>query len=64
MEISFVYFSDIFLKTAVNFSKFLFTGRASVFSLLKSMFGDQQMETLADIIQAALMLRENKRQVG
>ena len=28
-EISFVYFSDIFLKTAVNFSKFLFTGRAA-----------------------------------
>ena len=35
-----------------------------VFSQLKSMFGDQQMETLADIIQTALMLRVNKRQVG
>ncbi len=32
-----------------------------VFSLLKWMFGDQQMSTLADIIQAALMLRYNKR---
>jgi len=35
-----------------------------VFSLLKSMFGDQQMQTLADIIQTALMLRVNKRTVG
>ena len=35
-----------------------------VFSLLKWMFGDQQMSTLADIIQAALMLRYNKRPVG
>lgn len=35
-----------------------------VFSMLKSMFGDQQMETLADIIQTALMLRVNKRSVG
>ena len=35
-----------------------------VFSLLKAMFGDLQMETLADIIQAALMLRINKRKVG
>ena len=35
-----------------------------VFSLLKAMFGDQQMETLADIIQTALMLRINKRKVG
>ena len=34
------------------------------FSLLKAMFGDLQMETLADIIQAALMLRINKRKVG
>ena len=30
----------------------------------KSMFGDQQMETLADIIQTALMLRYNERRVG
>ena len=35
-----------------------------VFSMLKAMFGDQQMETLADIIQTALMLRYNKRNVG
>ena len=35
-----------------------------VFSMLKAMFGDQQMETLADIIQTALMLRINKRKVG
>ena len=32
--------------------------------MLKAMFGDQQMDTLADIIQAALMLRVNKRSVG
>ena len=32
-----------------------------VLSMLKAMFGDQQMETLADIIQTALMLRINKR---
>ena len=35
-----------------------------VFSLVKFMFGDLQDHTLADIIQAALMLRYNKRQVG
>ena len=35
-----------------------------VFSMLKLMFGDLQMETLADIIQTALMLRINKRTVG
>ena len=35
-----------------------------VFSLLKAMFGDQQMEALADIIQTALMLRVNERMVG
>ena len=36
-----------------------------VFSLLiKSMFGDQQMTALADYIQAALMLRYNKRVLG
>ena len=33
-------------------------------SLLKNMFGDAQMSTLADYIQAALMLRYNKRTVG
>ena len=30
-----------------------------VFSLLKLMFGDQQMTSLADMIQAALMLKYN-----
>ena len=35
-----------------------------VFSMLKAMFGDQQMEALADMIQTALMLRYNKRSVG
>ena len=35
-----------------------------VFSMLKAMFGDQQMDALADIIQTALMLRINKRKVG
>jgi hypothetical protein len=34
------------------------------FSLLKLMFGDTQMSALADMIQAALMLRYNKRTVG
>ena len=64
---------------AVNGSKFPASAKAAqmffaftpnsaaaerVFSLLKSMFGDQQMETLADIIQTALMLRVNQRSVG
>ena len=35
-----------------------------VFSMLKDMFGDKQMSALADMIQAALMLRYNKRKVG
>ena len=35
-----------------------------VFSLLKIMYGDQQMTALADMIQAALMLKYNKRAVG
>ena len=35
-----------------------------VFSLLKLMFGEQQMSALADYIRAALMLRYNKRRVG
>ena len=35
-----------------------------VFSLLKLMFGDAQMSALADMIQAALMLKYNKRKVG
>ena len=40
------------------------SGPERVFSLLKLMFGDLQMTTLADYIQAALMLKYNKRQVG
>ena len=35
-----------------------------VFSLLKNMFGEEQMVVLADYISAALMLRYNKRSVG
>ena len=35
-----------------------------VFSLLKLMFGDTQMSALADMIQAALMLKYNARKVG
>ena len=35
-----------------------------VFSLLKVLFGEQQMSTLADYIRAALMLRYNERRVG
>ena len=35
-----------------------------VFSLLKLMFGDTQMSALADMIQAALMLKYNERKVG
>ena len=35
-----------------------------VLSLLKLMFGDLQMSTLADMIQSALMLRYNGRKVG
>ena len=35
-----------------------------VFAQLKQMFGEQQIRALADYIQAALMLRINKRCVG
>ena len=35
-----------------------------VFALLKNMFGDQQMSTLADYVQAALMLCYNGRKIG
>jgi hypothetical protein len=35
-----------------------------VFALLKNMFGDQQMSSLADYVQAALMLRYNGRRIG
>ena len=37
---------------------------ASVFALLKNLFGDAQMSTLADYIQAALTLNYNGRVVG
>jgi hypothetical protein len=35
-----------------------------VFALLKEMFGADQHHSLADYIQAAIMLRYNKRDVG
>ena len=35
-----------------------------VFSMLKTMYGDDQDSALADYIQAGLMLRYNKRCVG
>jgi hypothetical protein len=35
-----------------------------VFSLLEAMFGKDQISALSDMIQAALMLRYNKRTVG
>ena len=35
-----------------------------VFALLKKMFGDEQIASLADYIQAALMLAYNNRAVG
>ena len=35
-----------------------------VFSLLESMFDEEQRSTLADALQAALMLRYNNRRVG
>ena len=35
-----------------------------VFSLVKQMFGEQQMSALADYLRAALMLKFNNRQVG
>ena len=39
-------------------------GCERVFSLLKNMFGDVQYSSLADYIQASLMLKYNKRTVG
>ena len=72
-EISFTYFSHILPGTWGHFSKFLRLGHGAPCpakpgsfreTLLKAMFGDQQMSTLADIIQSALMLRYNKRPVG
>ena len=35
-----------------------------VFSLIKQLFGDQQLSTLADAIRTALMLRYADRMVG
>ena len=35
-----------------------------VFSMLKQMFGDTQLRSLADMIQAALMLKYNGRKIG
>ena len=35
-----------------------------VFALLRNLFGEAQMSSLADYIQAALMLNYNKREVG
>ena len=35
-----------------------------VFALLRNLFGESQMSSLADYIQASLMLNYNKRQVG
>ena len=35
-----------------------------VFSMIKAMFGDQQLESMSDYIQTAIMLRANKRPVG
>ena len=35
-----------------------------VFALLRNVFGEQQMRSLADYVQAALMLNYNQRNVG
>ena len=35
-----------------------------VFSLLKNLFGEQQMASLADYVQASLMINYNGRKVG
>ena len=51
-------------KSAERRQKPPLSSRACVFSLLKNMFGDQQMEALADYIRAALLLAFNKRTVG
>ena len=37
--------------------------RAHLRPLVKNMFGEQQMSALADMIQAALMLRSNHRRL-
>ena len=35
-----------------------------VFALLRNLFGELQMKSLADYVQAALMLNYNQRNVG
>ena len=35
-----------------------------IFALVKTMFGEEQLSSLADLVQAALMLRKNERAVG
>ena len=35
-----------------------------VFALLRNLFGELQMKSLADYVQAALMLNNNQRSVG
>ena len=35
-----------------------------LFALLRNLFGEQQMRSLADYVQAALMLNYNQRNVG
>ena len=39
-------------------------GQPICFSMLKLMFGDAQMSSLMDMIQAALMLKYNGRKIG
>eukprot|EP00966_Prymnesium_polylepis_P099556 2305761-Prymnesium_polylepis.1 len=52
-------------KSIALFGLFLNSAAAErVFPLLKLMFGDMQMQALADMIQAALMLKYNQRKVG
>ena len=38
--------------------------RERVFSVLERLFGDQQLSSLSDLLQASLMLNYNKRVVG
>ena len=63
-DISFISFGFISCLTTANLREISVPAAAErVFSMLKAMFGDQQME-MAGIIQTALMLRINKRRVG
>ena len=54
------------MRTVGSFTPNLHNSAAAerVFSLLKGMFGDQQMTALANMIQAALMLKYNGRKIG